>query len=486
MQPTSQRIIVVSNRLPLTLSSEEGTLRSKPASGGLISAMEPVLRKLGGFWVGYPGIAENPMVPEALQQAAQNRSYQYVPVYLSHEERKNYYEGFSNQVIWPLFHDLQSRCNFNPTYWRYYLSVNERFATIAEDIAGPSDLIWIHDYQLMQVARVIRERKPAARLAFFLHTPFPSPDIFAKLPWRVQILEGLLGHDLIGMQTLRDLRNFLSCLRIFPERVQIEREGNSPVVHFGGRKTYAGAFPISIDFEAYSRDAEKPLVLAKVAELKRQAASSKIVLGVDRLDYTKGITERIRAFGDYLRDNQAARGNVSLYQVVVPSRESIPEYQRLQEEIEHTVASVNGQWGQPAWTPIVYMHRPIPREELLAFYRVADVALITPLKDGMNLVAKEYCAAKNDADGVLILSEFAGAAAEFEGMAILVNPYDEEGVARAIERALAMSGPERRNRMRKLRRQVQRFDLIHWRDTMFSAMQHIPWTDTLASSATGD
>lgn len=486
MQPTSQRLVVVSNRLPLTLSLEEGTLNSKPASGGLVSSMEPLLRKQGGFWVGNPGIAENPAVPEILQEAANNRSYEYVPVYLSHEERKNYYEGFSNQVIWPLFHDLQSRCNFNPTYWQYYLSVNQKFAAAAENAAGPADLIWIQDYQLMQVAKAIRARRPAARLAFFLHTPFPSPDIYAKLPWRVEILEGLLGHDLVGFQTIRDLRNFLSCLRVVPEKVQIEREGNSPVVHFEGRKIYTGAFPISIDFEAYSRDAEKPLVLAKVAELKRQASSGKIVVGVDRLDYTKGIPERIRAFSDYLRDNQAARGNVSLYQVVVPSREAIPEYQRLQEEIELAVAGVNGQWSQPAWTPIVYMHRPVPREELLAFYRVADVALITPLKDGMNLVAKEYCAAKNDADGVLILSEFAGAAVEFEGMALLVNPYDEEGVAHAIQRALSMPGPERRNRMRKLRRQVQRFDLMHWRDLMFAAMQQIPSSGSLASSASAD
>lgn len=486
MPNTTQRLAVVSNRLPLTLTVEKGELRSSAASGGLVSALDPLLRKQGGYWVGNPGHGESPEVSEALVRAASNTSYEYVPVYLSQEEHENFYEGFSNQVIWPLFHDLQSRCKFDPTYWRHYVAVNEKFAAAAETIAGKTDLIWIHDYQLMQVAKFIRGHGGAAKLAFFLHTPFPGPDIYAKLPWRTQILDGLLQHDLVGLQTARDLRNFLACLRTFLEKVQIEKEGDAAVIRLAGRSIHAGAFPISIDFEAVSRDSDKPLVEAKVAELKRQCGSSRIVLGVDRLDYTKGIPERIRAFNTYLRQNNSAHGSISLYQVVIPSRESIPEYQRLQEEIEHLVAAVNGEWGQPGWTPIVYMHRSIPREELLAFYRIADIALVTPLKDGMNLVCKEYCAAKNDAEGVLILSEFAGAAAEFESMAILVNPYDEEGVAKAIERALGMRDSERRNRMRKLRRQIQRSDLLNWRDLVFSALQHLPSGEIAARSATAD
>ncbi|HEX4810087.1 MAG TPA: trehalose-6-phosphate synthase [Bryobacteraceae bacterium] len=486
MQHTLQRLAVISNRLPVTLTLENGEFRSSAASGGLVSALEPLLRKHGGYWVGNPGVAGHPQISEILRQAAANRSYEYVPVYLSQDERENFYEGFSNQVIWPLFHDLQSRCNFDPIYWRHYLAVNEKFAAAAETIAGKTDLIWIQDYQLMQVAKFIRARRTAARLAFFLHTPFPGVDIYAKLPWRTQILQGLLDHDLIGLQTARDLRNFLTCVRVFLEKVQIEKDGDAAVIHHAERIIHAGAFPISIDFEAFSRDAEKPLVGAKVAELKRQSDSSRIVLGIDRLDYTKGIPERIRAFATYLRQNERAHGAISLYQIVIPSREAIPEYQRLQEEIERLVASVNGEWGQPGWTPIVYMYRPIPREELLAFYRVADIALVTPLKDGMNLVCKEYCAAKNDAEGVLILSEFAGAAAEFESMAILVNSYDEEGIANAIERALAMPDSERRNRMRKLRRQIQRFDLLHWRDRIFSAVQRLPSEEASARSATAD
>jgi trehalose 6-phosphate synthase len=482
MQQTFQRLVVVSNRLPLTMSLEDGILRSKPANAGLVAALEPLLRKQGGYWIGNPGIDENPMLPETLRQASQNRSYEYVPVYLSQEERENYYEGFSNRIIWPLFHDLPSLCNFDPTYWHHYLAVNEKFAAIAESAAGPADLIWIHDYQLMQVAKAVRARRPAAKLAFFLHTPFPGPDIFAKLPWRSQILEGLLEHDLIGLQTVRDLRNFLSCLHLFRGKVHIGKQENTPVIEYGDRRIYAGAFPTSIDFEAISRDAERPLVQAKVAELK-QHSSTRMVLGVDRLDYISGIPERIRAFGVYLRQNQPAQGKVSLYQIVVPSGEAVPEYQRLQEQIEQLIATVNGEWSQPAWTPIVYMHRTASLDELLAFYRVADAALVTPLKEGMNLVAKEYCAAKNDAGGVLILSEFVGAAVEFEGMALLVNPYDEEGVARTIERALSLSDSERRNRMRKLRRQVQRSDLIHWQDLIYSAMQRIPAREPSARTA---
>jgi trehalose 6-phosphate synthase len=483
MQPTFQRLVIVSNRLPLTLSLEDGTLRSQPANAGLVAAVEPLLKKQGGYWIGNPGIGDNPMLPEMLRQAAQNRSYEFVPVYLSEEEQENYYEGFSNRVIWPLFHDLQSLCNFDPTYWRHYLAVNEKFAAIAERTAGPADLIWIHDYQLMQVAKAVRARRPAAKLAFLLHTPFPCPDIFAKLPWRTQVLEGLLEHDLVALQSIRDLRNFLSCLHLFPGKVQIAKEGNTPVVYYEGRAIYAGAFPISIDFEALSHGAQKPLVQAKVAELK-QHSSTKIVLGVDRPDYASGIPERIRAFGVYLRQNQPARGEVSLYQVVVPGREVVPEYQRLHEEIERLVTNFNSEWGQATWTPIVYIHQATPLEELLAFYRVADIALITPLKDGMNLIAKEYCAARNDAGGVLVLSEFAGAAVEFEGMALLVNPYDEEGVAGAIERAFSMPDAERRNRMRKLRRQIQRFDLIRWQELIYSALQRIPATAPSARSAT--
>jgi trehalose 6-phosphate synthase len=485
MQPTFQRLVVVSNRLPLTLRMEDGTLRSKPADIGLIEALEPLLRKQGGYWIGNPGIGETPMLPEMLRQAAQNRAYEFVPVYLSKEERESNYEGFSNRVIWPLFHDLPSLCNFDSTYWQRYLSINQKFAAIAENTAGPTDLIWIHDYQLMQVGKAVRVRRPAAKLALFLRTPFPAPDMFAKLPWRVPILEGLLEHDLVALQTVRDLRNFLSCLHLLPGKLQITKEGNAPVIHYEGRSSYAGAFPTSIDFEAISRDAQKPLVQAKVAELK-QPSSTRIVLGVDNLDPTTGIPERIRAFSVYLRQNQAAHGTITLYQVVIPDRETIPEYLRLQEEIENLVAAVNGEWAQSGWTPIVYMRQPVSFEELLALYRVADAALMTPLKDGMNLIAKEYCAAKNDAGGVLILSEFSGAAVEFDGMALLVNPYDEEGVARTIERALSIPDAERRNRMRKLRRQIQRFDLLHWQELMYSAMLNVSAVEPSARSAAAD
>ncbi|HEX4230501.1 MAG TPA: trehalose-6-phosphate synthase [Bryobacteraceae bacterium] len=485
MQPPFHRLVIVANRLPLSLSLENGTLRSAPANSGLVAALEPLLRKQGGYWIGNPGIGESPILAEALSQAAQNRSYEYVPVYLPEEERESYSEGFSDRVIWPLFHDFQSLCSFDPNYWRRYLAVNEKFAIIAERTAGPADLIWIQDYQLMQVAKAIRVRRPTAKLAFLLHTPFPGPDIFAKLPWRSQLLEGMLEHDLVALQTIRDLRNFLSCLHFLPGKVQITKEGNTSVIYHEGRATHTGAFPISIDFEAISHDAQKPLVQAKVAEL-RQNSSTKVVVSVDRLDFTKGIPERIRAFSVYLRQNRPAHGEVSLYQIVLPGRETIPENQRLQEEIERLVAAVNGEWGRPPWTPIVYLQRPLSLEELLAFYRVADAALITPLKDGMNLVAKEYCAAKNDAGGVLILSEFAGAGVEFDGMALLINPYDEEGVARTIERALSMPDAERRNRMRKLRRQIQRFDLNYWRDVMLSALLRIAASEPAARVASAD
>jgi trehalose 6-phosphate synthase/phosphatase len=467
----SQKLVLVSNRIPITFTTEGGKLKGLPSSGGLVSALEPLLKDHGGIWVGSGGTEDTPQIREILEQASADSPYKYVPLFLTEEEQSNFYEGFSNEIVWPLFHDLQSRCNFDPRYWEFYERVNQKFADAVEKASGPDDLIWIHDYQLMKVGKTLRCRRPGARLAFFLHIPFPSPDIFAKLPWRQQILEDLLAHDLIGVQTVRDQRNLIACIRSFVPSVKISGRGESRVVVGQGGRTHIEAFPISIDFRSFAEQSTSAPVLERTAQIKAKTHDIQITVGVDRLDYTKGIPERLKAFGYFLRRYPQFHRKVELIQIVVPSREGIPRYDQLKREVERLVTHVNGEFSEPGWVPINYIYRSVPRDELIAIYRAADVALITSLKDGMNLVAKEYCAAKTEVNGVLILSEFAGAAPELRIGAILVNPNDEVGVAEALKQALEMKPEERRRRMLRLRHQIHQADILTWRDRFFHSLE---------------
>jgi trehalose 6-phosphate synthase/phosphatase len=465
------KLVLVSNRIPITITTEDGKLKGQPSSGGLVSALEPLLKNHGGIWVGSGGTEDSPRIREILEKASGDSPFKYSPLFLTEEEQSNYYEGFSNEIVWPLFHDLQSRCNFDPRYWDFYERVNAKFAAAVEKASKPGDLIWIHDYQLMQVGKTLRARRPKARLAFFLHIPFPSPDIFAKLPWRQQILEDLLAHDLLGVQTARDQRNLVACIRCFVPSVKISGRGESRLVINAGAHTHIESFPISIDFRAFSEQSQSAPVVARAKQIKAKTHEIQIAVGVDRLDYTKGIPERIKAFGNFLRNYPQFHRKVELIQIVVPSREGIPRYDQLKREVERLVTQVNGEFSEPGWVPINYIYRSVPRDELIAIYRAADVALITCLKDGMNLVAKEYCAAKNEANGVLVLSEFAGAAPELRVGAILVNPNDEVGVAAALKQALEMTQEERKRRMLRLRHQIRQADILTWRDRFFQALE---------------
>ena len=477
-----ERLIVVSNRLPITFRQEKGVLKASPSSGGLVSALTPILKQHGGTWIGSPGSTADgdtertdsrneQEIQRLLDESSKDVAYQHVAVHLSEEEQTNFYEGFSNEVVWPLFHDLQSRCRFSPNYWDFYQRVNRKFAEAALSVAKTSDIIWIQDYQLMQVAVTIRKQRPKAKLAFFMHIPFPSPDIFEKLPWRGEILAGLLQHDLIGLQTARDEHNFVACLRKFLPDLKIERHGEMRIVHHARGKSRVQFFPISVDFRWFSESAQQKQVIDRAAEIRAQLHDVHIALGVDRLDYTKGIPERLRAFAALLRDYPDLRGKITLFQIVVPSRETIVGYQNLMAEIERSVTHINGEYGETNWVPVHYLHRSIPKDELLALYRAANTAIITPLKDGMNLVSKEYCAARSDSDGVLLLSEFAGAAPQLRTGALLVNPYDEIGVAAALNRSFHMGRDERRKRMSRLRTSIRRSDILQWRDSFFAALE---------------
>ncbi len=463
---SDNRLLIVSNRLPIVLArTESGQPQIEPGSGGLINALNPVLRDRGGLWVGWPGTTEEEALDVAplLAEAARDLGYAFVPVGLTAAERDKFYLGFSNEIIWPLFHDLQSRCNFDPSYWATYELVNHKFARVVAQTARNGDYIWVHDYHLTHVAKELRTLNLHVLIGFFLHIPFPAPDIFLKLPWRTQILEALLAYDMLGFQTARDQHNFVQCvMQLLPDVVLLD-QGEVTVAHVGKREVRFGAFPIGIDFGALVEQAASSDVTRRMRHIRTRLPDMKLILGVDRLDYTKGIPQRLEAFRHALLRYPELRERVVLTQVVVPSRTTIREYHELKVSVERLVSEINGQFSEPGWVPIHYINRPLEWPQLLAYYRAADIALVTPLKDGMNLVAKEYCACSLE-DGVLILSEFAGAAAQLKQDALLVNPYDVEGVAEAIERAWAMPEEERWLRMQAMRRTIREQDIFWWVD----------------------
>jgi trehalose 6-phosphate synthase/phosphatase len=465
------RLVVASNRLPFSFCRSRAGWRAQPGSGGLVTALLPVLRNRGGTWIGWPGAAGRTAdLAPALAAASAQAGYRLASVALTSEEVRDFYRGFANEVIWPLFHDLPSLCNFDPAYWRAYRKVNAKYARAVHARAKAGDFVWVHDYHLMMVGSELRALGTRARPAFFLHIPFPAPDIFMKLPWRAPLMDALLKFELLGFQTSRDLRNFAACAQALRRNVRAASRGMLLVGATQHGAARAGHFPISIDYNAFLRRASEADVAAKAQELHRLLPRRELVLGIDRLDYSKGIPLRLRAFQDLLERHPDMRGRVSLIQVVVPSREGIPDYDRMKTEIEQLVGRINGRFARPGgWVPVWYEYRSLTRVELLAYYRAADIALITPLKDGMNLVAKEYCTCSIEEDCVLILSEFAGAAEELGAGALLVNPHDIEAVAEAIRTAHYMPRGERVARMRAMRRFIRQNDVFAWVDAFLRA-----------------
>ena len=468
------RLIVVSNRLPVEIKHRAGGSRLSRSAGGLATALDSIWRYSHGVWVGWAGAADATNANSLLQKAARGCSYSLKAVQLSRDEIAKFYSGFANEIIWPLFHDMPSRCNFDPEYWEVYQRVNRRFAQAAVEVTNGKDVIWAHDYHLMLKGRYLREVGCTTPAGFFLHIPFPAPDIFEKLPWRKQILRAMLQYDMLGFQTDRDRWNFVSCLeRIVPEAEGLREDPFNTVV-LDGRRTRVGTFPISIAFEEFANHAASRDVEDAANQFRHELAHKFLVLGVDRLDYTKGIPERLKAFRILLRRYPELRHRVTLLQVVVPSREEIPNYKHLRREVELLVSQINGEFTEGGWVPIHYMHRSLSRKQLLTYYRAADIALITSLKDGMNLVAKEFCAAHVDESGVVVISEFAGAAAELQHGALVVNPNDLAGIAEAIYRACVMPVEEKRARMRLLRDVVRTYNVQSWAEAFLNAAMTTP------------
>lgn len=450
-----QRLLVVSNRLPVTVGVDAGRAVVRRSIGGLATGLSGPHGTSGGLWIGWPGSLTGLDAAARATVLRQLDAMRLAPVSLSAEEIRIFYEQIANGVLWPICHDRLDRLPLRVTGWDVYETVNARFADAVASRHRAGDLIWIHDYQLLRAPALVRRRRSDARIGFFLHIPFPNPDLFSALPTRRWLMQGMLGADVIGFHTRQYRGHFATALqRLFG--LEMDAEGT---VEYDGRRIRLGVFPMGVDATGIVARASTREVSA--AALEYRHLPQRLLVGIDRLDYSKGIPRRLLALEQLLTEHPEWRERIRLVQVAVPSRASVDAYQKVRREVDALVGRINGAFATPTWTPVHYIYRSVPQTMLLALYRAADVMLVTPVRDGMNLVAKEFVASRIDEDGVLVLSEFAGAAEELTD-ALRVNPYDVDGMALAMHEALTMPGTERRTRMRALRAHVLEHDVQRW------------------------
>jgi trehalose 6-phosphate synthase len=457
-------LVIVANRLPVDrVTDADGSRGWRGSPGGLVTAIEPIMRANHGTWVGWPGDSEEGLEP------FHHDGMSLDPISLSEEEIAGFYEGFSNATLWPLYHDLVAKPEFHREWWDCYVSVNRRFAEHAAARAAKDATVWVHDYQLQLVPQLLRELRPDLRIGFYLHIPFPPAELFQQLPWRRQLLEGLLGADLVGFQMPGGAANFVRLVR-----QRVGHKTHRDLVYLPEDRTVrAAAFPISIDFKGFEKLAKSDGVTQRAAEIRTALGDpTKVFLGIDRLDYTKGIHARLRAFAELIRDGDLSVEDAVFVQVATPSREQVEEYRMLRDEIDMLVGRINGDLGRIGRPAISYLHTSYPREEMAALYRAADVMVVTPYRDGMNLVAKEYVACRYDEDGALVLSEFAGAAAELR-QAWQVNPYDMNGTKAALMEAYRAEPRDRQRRMRAMRRTVRHADVAAWARSFLDELDNV-------------
>ncbi len=462
-------LVVASNRLPVSLQLGEDGIVSRRSSGGLVSALEPCLRGRSSCWVGWPGADAETLArdPIGVRRELRPRPGEPAlrPVHLSAEELRRFYQGFSNEVLWPALHGLRDRCGEGRGHWAAYQEVNRRFAHVLSRQGGREVPCWVHDYHLISVGRYLRELDPDRALGFFLHVPFPERSSLAQVPYARRLVEDLLAYDVVGFQTRVDCENYVRVAQqALGARVRCESmgPGDGVWVEASGRRCLAGVFPIGIDFEA-SRDLPRGAAgRAASADLEARLRGRKLLLGIDRLDYTKGLPEKLEALECLLEGEPGLRGEIQLFQLAVPSREGTLGYDGLRAEVDARARRLNERFGRADWRPVDLVHGTVSRAELGALYRRADVALVTPLRDGMNLVAKELCAAQTDARGALVLGEGAGAAQQLGPWSIVVDPRRPSSIADGIRAALAMSPRERKRRMRSLQAVTRRCDASWW------------------------
>jgi trehalose 6-phosphate synthase len=457
-------VVVVANRLPVDrVVDDSGEVTWRRSPGGLVTAVEPTMKQHDGAWLGWDGAPDGPAEP------FEQDDMTLVPIPLSAEEIERFYEGFSNGTLWPLYHDVVAKPEFHREWWDSYVTVNRRYAEAAAELSAEGGLVWVHDYQLQLVPAMLRELRPDLRIGFFLHIPFPPTELFVQLPWRRQILEGLLGADLVGFQRSGGAENFVRLVR-----QRVGHKTHRDLVYLpDGRSVQADAFPISIDYQGLAELSVSDAVMDRAKQMREQLGSpQRVLLGVDRLDYTKGIYMRLKAFGELLAEGELSVEDAVFVQVATPSRERVDEYRRLRDEIDRLVGRINGDYGRIGRPAIHYLHSSYPRDEMAAMFRASDVMVVTPLRDGMNLVAKEYVACRDREDGALVLSEFAGAADELK-QAFLVNPYDIDGMKATILQACRSPERDLQRRMRAMRKTVRTHDVVTWADQFVGRLREV-------------
>ncbi|HZL75964.1 MAG TPA: trehalose-6-phosphate synthase [Propionibacteriaceae bacterium] len=466
--------VVVANRLPVDrVEQEDGTADWRPSPGGLVTAFEPVMRRRQGAWVGWHGAADEELEP------FEHEGLTLAPVPLSSSEVEDYYEGFSNATLWPLYHDAIAPPQFRREWWDTYVIVNQRFADHVAEVAAEGAVVWVQDYHLQLVPQMLRLQRPDLRIGFFLHIPFPPTELYVQLPWRRQILEGLLGADIVGFQLPGGARNFVRLVR---DRLGLETLRDR-IRTRDGREVFARAYPISIDARGLHELAASDQAVERAAEIRHDLGDPRVLfLGVDRLDYTKGIPERIQAFGELMAEGRIDPEEVVLLQLAIPSRQRVEQYRQLKDDIDRLVGRINGQIQRVGRPPIIYLHVSYPRVEIAAFYRAADVMVVTPLRDGMNLVAKEYVACRQRDDGALVLSEFTGAARELR-QAYLVNPHDIDGLKDQLVEAMSDAPRSKAQRMKAMRRQVFEHDIDKWARMFLDDLERLNGTPAARKAA---
>jgi trehalose 6-phosphate synthase/phosphatase len=459
------KTIIISNRLPVKIEQENNELVYKASEGGLATGLNSVFKQGNNIWVGWPGLAIEKAQEEEVH--AKLIEQHMKPVFLSSEEIEDFYEGFSNETLWPNFHYFNQYTVYKEELWLAYQRVNQKFAEIVSEELEEDDTVWIHDYQLLLLPQLIRAISPNATIGFFLHIPFPSYESFRLLPWRRQLLNGMLGADFLGFHTYDDMRHFLSSVN------RLAGLGNSNgTIKVKNRLIKADALPMGIDYEKYAASAQDPETLAREARYRESIGTVKLILSIDRLDYSKGIPQRLRAFELFLSKYPDFKEKVSLFMVVVPSRDSVSKYKQLKEEIDLLVGRINGQFSKLNWTPIHYFYRSFPLPALSAFYRISDVALVSPMRDGMNLVCKEYVASRLDKKGVLILSEMAGASKELSD-AIIVNPNDIHQLVEAMHKALTMPEALQIESMTSMQKSLKRYNIHAWVKLFMGELENV-------------